>query len=237
MKNFFEIYWFEEVSSTMEIAREFALKGREVAVVAETQKAGRGRLGRRWLSPKGGLWLSISLVRDVYSEQVSLLPYLASLAACFAIEKSSGIKPFIKWPNDLLFQNKKLAGILLETSIKENRLNYAVLGIGINVNNLPPPEEKRAISLREILGKEVDRLSLLTELLKMVKELLSKSRKELITLWESRCSTIGKKVRVLIPQGEIIGIAKGLSQKGGLLIIDEEGNMREVLSGDCIHLF
>jgi len=237
VKHCFEIHWYEELSSTMEVAREFALEGREVAVVAEIQRAGRGRLGRRWLSPKGGLWLSLSLVQSSSVEQIPILTYLAALATCLAVEKTTGIKPSIKWPNDLLFQNKKLAGILLETSIEGNKLNYAVLGIGINVNNPSPPEESKAISLREILNKEVDRLFLLTQLLKMVRELLWKSKEELFALWESRCSTLGKRVRVLTPQGEITGIAKGLSPQGALIILEDGGEIREVFSGDCIHLF
>ncbi len=232
MKEFFEIYWFEEVSSTMEIAKKFAKQGKEIVALAEKQISGRGRLGRFWHSPEGGLWLSISLVKSLLPEVIPLLTYVASLATLFAIEEVAKISPSIKWPNDILYKEKKLAGILLERG-----QDYVILGIGINVNNPLTLEENKGTSLKEVLGREVDRLSLLTALLKSLKRFLTWKKENIISLWETKCATLGKKVKVLTSYGEITGVAKGLSKEGALLVIDEKNEEKKIFSGDCIHLF
>lgn len=229
--NHFKLYWFEEVDSTMDIAREFAKKGEEACILAETQTSGRGRWARKWYSPKGGLWFSISLLQTFSKEKLVFLPYITSLAVLFSIKETTRISAGIKWPNDILYQGKKLAGILLERGEE-----YVILGVGINVNNEPPFKEF-SISLKEILKTDVDRLLILTQFLKYFYEFLNKEKMEIIALWEKHSVTINKKVKVITSSCEIMGIAKKLSDDGALMIIDKENKVRKVFSGECIQFF
>ena len=162
------IIYYPIVTSTMEIARQEAQQGAPegTVIIADEQTAGRGRIKRVWLSPRGSIALSIILYPDV--DSLPFLIMLASLAVARSIETVTGLKPQLKWPNDVFVNGKKVCGILIESEVQGDKVNYAILGIGINVNLSPadfpeiPPD---ATSLSEETGYEISRLDIIRQLL------------------------------------------------------------------------
>lgn len=230
-----KVYCFKEISSTMDIARKVAERGEEALIVAETQTSGRGRLNRTWVSPKGGIWISLVLRPKLDLKSSFILTYIAGLATALSIEEETGLKIELKWPNDVLYKGKKLAGILLEIQAEPERLKYVILGIGINANNQISFLEKEAISLKEILNKEVDRNKIISNLINNLKNLLNFDKKEIISMWKQRASTLGKEVKVITLEGEIIGKALDIDEEGAL-VIQTQTEIKKIYSGDCIHL-
>ena len=129
-----KIYYFDTIDSTQNFALKLSQKSHEngSVVIAERQTKGRGRLNRKWVSPKGGIWLSVLLKPNFELSQTSLFPMITSLAVSIAIEKILKIKPELKWPNDVMLKGKKVAGILIDASIESNKIDYLVIGVGIN---------------------------------------------------------------------------------------------------------
>ncbi|GBC75760.1 Bifunctional ligase/repressor BirA [archaeon HR06] len=171
------LIYFDEVDSTQDMALKYYLEGygEGTVILAKKQRKGRGRNGRFWYSPEGGLWLSIILQPNL--EDLSLLPLLASKALKDLLEERFSLKLKIKYPNDLYYEEKKLAGFLLESSFKGDRLEYCILGVGINVNN-PVPEG--AISLKEIVNRELELKDLTEAYLKKFFELYYKGLEVLL---------------------------------------------------------
>jgi len=232
-----KVLFFPRVTSTMDIAREAAGQGAPegTVVLADEQTAGRGRMRRSWFSPQGSISLSVLLY-----PQKSFLPYLvmlASLAVVHCIEKVAGVKADIKWPNDVLIKGKKVCGILLESDVREEKVAYAIIGIGINVNmNLADFTEIAAIatSLSQETGKEFSRLAL-------ARELLVELEKMYLTLpagdaihkeWKARLITLGKSVLVKSGGAFLKGIAEDVTAEGRLLLRQADGSMQEIIAGD-----
>lgn len=235
---FKKIYLFPVTTSTMNVARTYGDKGENAVFLAERQTEGRGRLGRTWESPKGGLWLTLLLCNPPLDlKEAFLLTYLSAVATARAIKETFNLPAKVKWPNDVLLYGKKVAGILLEIKAEVDSLEYALIGIGINVNN--PVSEKKfllpAISIREILDKEVERLPLLEKLLLNFEILLSK-KGEILELWKGLSETLGKEVKVITSSGTFIGLALDLDEEGRLLLKTPEGEIMRLSSGDCLHL-
>jgi len=171
-----KIVKFKKVSSTQDIAKKLAERNiKEVIVVAEEQTSGRGRYGRTWFSPIGGLWFSILLRPNIVPMDSIKLMALAGLAITKAIRDFTHLPALIKWPNDVYINDKKICGILIESSIEDNRLKYIIIGIGLNVNNsfsdVPPNILKNITSLRSELGKVIDKEALFKIILKKFKKL------------------------------------------------------------------
>jgi BirA family biotin operon repressor/biotin-[acetyl-CoA-carboxylase] ligase len=236
----YKVYYFKETSSTMDIAKDLAEKGEEALVIAETQTKGKGRLDRFWHSPKGGVWMSLVVKPALSLKEAFLLTYIASLATAFAIEKVAGIKVYLKWPNDVILkidaEEKKLAGILLEVKAEIDRVKYAVIGIGINVNNEISFLEPQAISLKEILKKEIKRKDIIKNLIENFRNFIKKGSKEILNVWKEKSLTIGKTVKIIHPEGEKTGIALDISDDGALILKTEKNEFLKIYSGDCIHL-
>ncbi|MDW8136767.1 MAG: biotin--[acetyl-CoA-carboxylase] ligase [Thermodesulfobacterium sp.] len=230
-----KVYYFKEITSTMDVARKIAEKGEEALVLAEIQTSGRGRLNRSWISPSGGIWMSLILKPHLDLTSSSILTYVAGLATALSIEENTGIKVNLKWPNDVLFEEKKLAGLLLEVQGEPDKVKYVIIGIGINVNNLISHIEKGAISIREILNQEVDRKKIVITLVQHLKNLLSLNREKILSMWKEKSSTLNREVRVITFDREIIGRALDIAEDGALILKTEEG-IQKVYSGDCIHL-
>ncbi|MBI3292842.1 MAG: biotin--[acetyl-CoA-carboxylase] ligase, partial [Elusimicrobia bacterium] len=155
-----EVKAFAVIGSTQSEAKRLADAGASegTLVIAERQRKGRGRLGRSWASPPGGLWCSLVLRPQILPAAAPQLTLVASLAVTDAIAKVTDLRPAIKWPNDVLVEGKKVCGILTEIGIQGNCLQWAIVGIGINVNNeIPPSLIHRAISLQAVVGRPVDR--------------------------------------------------------------------------------
>jgi BirA family biotin operon repressor/biotin-[acetyl-CoA-carboxylase] ligase len=228
---------YPSLSSTMETAREEALTGavEGTVIIAEEQTAGKGRLERRWVSPRGSIALSVIL----YPETAVLpsLVMVASLAVVGAIESVTGLKPQIKWPNDVLIEGKKVCGILVESGVSSEGKTYAVIGIGINVNvkaNSIGEVLMRATSLSDELGKEMPRLELVRWLLVELERLylLAKSGGEVYRQWRDGLETLGKRVRATSGDNVYEGIADSVDEDGSLVIRLPEGSLKRFAAGD-----
>jgi BirA family biotin operon repressor/biotin-[acetyl-CoA-carboxylase] ligase len=231
-------YYSPQVTSTMEIARDLSSEGENALVLAERQSAGRGRLGRDWDSDWGGLWLTLLLVNPSYNlKEAFLLTYLASIVVALALKEAYYLETRVKWPNDVLLENKKIAGILLEIKAEVDRLAYALIGIGINVNNQVSDKSfmQPAISVSEAIGQKVERLPLLKSLISHFVRLYPQ-KGEILSSWKAVCETLGKRVKIITPEETLVGRALDLDEGGNLLLETQEGIIKKISSGDCFHL-
>jgi BirA family biotin operon repressor/biotin-[acetyl-CoA-carboxylase] ligase len=237
-----EIHYFDEISSTMDAAMRLGMEGAHegTIVVAEAQAKGKGRLGRSWASPRyKGIYASLILRPDIAPNICPVLTLLAAVSICEAIKTAVGIEAQIKWPNDIFIQNKKLGGILTELNAEMDVTSFIVIGIGINVNTdkkaLPPA----ATSLRELKKEPVNRVELLQEVLRALEANYVNFQKEgsalVLEKWRGQAVTLGKRVRVLSQHEQLEGEAVDIDTDGGLLLRDDSGLMRKVMSGDIIH--
>ena len=234
-----KIHHFREIGSTLDVAKELAKKGvgGGTIVVAESQTQGRGRLGREWLSPHGGIYFTIILrpkISPIYAPRINLM---ASVAVAKAIRKLFGLEAELKWPNDVLIGGRKACGILAEMDAETDVINFINLGIGINANTSISQFEKRATSLKEELGKEVSRKEFLSLVLaEIAKQQALLTKEDLLKEWKSLSATLNKNVRVMAPGEEIVGQAIDIDANGALIVKGEDGSLRTAIAGDCIHL-
>ena len=128
------VYYFDSIDSTQNFALKIASKDNEngTVIISKKQTGGKGRMKRKWVSPVGGIWMSVIIHPDFDISNTTLVPIATSLALCKAIEKATKIKPELKWPNDITIKGKKVAGILVDTSIESNKIESLILGVGIN---------------------------------------------------------------------------------------------------------
>jgi BirA family biotin operon repressor/biotin-[acetyl-CoA-carboxylase] ligase len=232
-----KILYFPKLDSTMEIAKREALwgSGAGTVIIAEEQTAGKGRLQRSWISPKGGIAISIILRPNLNN-----LPYmimLASLAVLDTVKQITGLKPQIKWPNDILIGEKKVSGILIENDIRDNVLKYTIIGIGINVNfhvSNYPEIAKIATSLADELKREVSKLEVLTCLLtEMDRGYQELTQGKLIwERWRDHLVTLGQKVQVQMGSHIYTGTAETVTQDGSLMLRQQEGGLIKIIAGD-----
>ncbi|MEZ0343207.1 MAG: biotin--[acetyl-CoA-carboxylase] ligase [Caldimicrobium sp.] len=235
---FKKIYLYPEVSSTMDVARSLVERKENAVILAERQTSGRGRLGRTWESPQGGLWLTLLLFNPPLDlKEAYLLTYLSAVATAKAIKETFNLPAKVKWPNDVLLYGKKVAGILLEIKAEVDLLEYALIGIGVNVNNAVGEKNFMlpAISIKEALGKEVERRPLLENLLINFENLLSK-KEEILKLWKDLSETLGKEVKVITPSKTYVGLALDLDEEGRLILETKGEEIVRISSGDCLHL-
>jgi BirA family biotin operon repressor/biotin-[acetyl-CoA-carboxylase] ligase len=235
-----KIYAFDSVDSTNNCAKAVAGIGAAegTVIISEQQTAGRGRLGRQWQAePNQNLMFSLVLRPKISPETLNLLPLYVAVAVSEAIERTTGLNVECKWPNDILYQGKKLAGILIEASTKQNAVEYVVIGIGINVNQMKFEGDllSKATSLRLECQKEVDRLVLfrqvLTSLESGYKAVSSSGFQSVIPQWSARSTMINRQVSVSEHGNIISGIVKGLSPDGGL-VLRTNGTEQTVFAGD-----
>jgi BirA family transcriptional regulator, biotin operon repressor / biotin---[acetyl-CoA-carboxylase] ligase len=236
------VLYLATAGSTNDEARRLAMAGAPdgTLVVADYQSAGRGRLDRRWEAPPGSSLLLSLLFRPALAlERVQQLTMLCGLATAEAIEAETGLAAGCKWPNDLVINERKVAGILTELELSGERLAYVVVGIGLNVNLdpavLPGPLLARATSLAAELGRPVTRLPLLLALLARVEtryQALSAGTADLHREWASRLVTLGRPVTVADGETEWMGMAEGVDNDGALLVRPPGGEPRRVVAGD-----
>jgi BirA family biotin operon repressor/biotin-[acetyl-CoA-carboxylase] ligase len=227
------------VASTNEVASSLARDCQNGTVIlAETQTQGRGRLSRPWASPHGGIWMSIILKPEMPLAHVYRINMAVSVAVSRAISSSQGLEAGIKWPNDLLIRERKICGILMEASAEVDRLDYAVVGLGLNANIDISifPEEWRSTSLMAELGHDVCRNRLICRILEEIEEAYEKmGSNEIYEEWRSRSITWKKRVRITSAQGDLVGEVADLAEDGALLLqVGDE--CKRILAGDCIHL-
>lgn len=237
------VYFYESVTSTQQIAKEYAINGAKhgTLIVADEQKAGRGRMVRKWHSPKGtGIWASFILRPDIQITHASQLTLLTAVAVVQAIKEVTGIIPDIKWPNDILINGKKICGILTELQAEENRIQSVIIGIGINVNQTKTDflEDIRdtATSLKIELCKTVDRTLLIQKLCFTLEQLLnlylSDGFAPIKRLWETYAVSIGKQITARTLNGTYQGLALGINDDGVLLLKQADGEIKEIYSAD-----
>ena len=227
------VYYFDSVDSTNSKAKLSKNVPDKSIFVAETQKSGRGRMGRNWSSPAGcGLWLSIYLVPDILAEDISKITLLAGLAVSRTIPGSS-----IKWPNDVLLGDKKVCGILTEAVADSEGIKCVVVGIGINVNTQAFPEElaDKATSLYLETGKKQKRENVLNSVLKefflLYESFIKNGFSDIYDEYIQKCITIGKDVLLIRNNEETKATAIGMTDTGELLV-DIAGNREVVNSGE-----
>jgi BirA family biotin operon repressor/biotin-[acetyl-CoA-carboxylase] ligase len=231
------VYHFKEITSTMDVARKLAPKEKEVIVIAETQTKGRGRLGRYWHSAKGGIYFSLILRPKISPLQAHLVNLMAGIAVAKTIRNLFNLKAMLKWPNDVLIDEKKVCGILAEMEAEADIVKFINLGIGINANNEVSYYEKSAISLKEVLGKEISRKELFLQVLREIKKREAfLGSPELINEWKQLSSTFNHQVRIITPTGTIEGQPIDIDDEGALILRTREGNLKRIVAGDCVHL-
>ena len=232
------IHYFQEIGSTMDAARELARKGAEegTIVIAEVQTHGRGRLGREWLSPEGGIYLTVILrprISPVYASRMNLM---ASVSVATTIRNLLGLNAELKWPNDVLIKGRKVCGILAEMNAEMDAVNFINVGIGINVNTAIPQFEDTATSLKNALGRRISRKELLTVLLGEIEQWQSRLMKDdLLEEWRKLSATLNRDVRIVAPGDVIVGRAIDIDTTGALIIKQSNGSLRKAMAGDCIH--
>jgi len=242
-----KICYFPELESTNIIAKEKALRRAEginegTVIIAERQSAGKGRLGRRWFSPAGGIWLSIILYPQLSPSYIPRITLMTAVAIVKAIERFAQIKAQIKWPNDILINKKKVCGILTEMSAELDMINWVVVGIGINVNvdhwEFPEDIQEKTISLKEFLGEEISRVRLaqifLEEFEKYYERLKRREFSSILKECKSYSHTLGKKIRIDIGEQVIVGEAININEEGALIIKKEDEELIEIISGTII---
>ncbi len=232
-----KIYYFKETSSTMDVAKELAKKGEEAVVIAETQTHGKGRLGRKWRSEKGGIYFTVILRPKISPAHAQMINLMAAVSVAKAIRSLFNLKAELKWPNDILIKGKKVCGILAEMEAEVDVINFVNLGIGINANNPIFLYEKDATSLKEQLGRDISRKELLAFILNEIerqKSLLGS--KDIIYEWKSLSSTLNKDIRIIMPNEILEGKAIDIDAHGALILKRKDGSLRRIIAGDCIHL-
>lgn len=236
---------YDSVTSTNEVLKALALEGIETGtlVTAKVQTHGRGRLERRWESPEGGLWMSVlfEMPPGFDSSRYGLLPLMAGASVATAILMEHGLDAGVKWPNDVLIAGRKACGILGEIFTVGDR-HLAIIGIGINVNNrvqVGYDFSSGTTSIAEEFGKsvktEVLENTVLEELEFRHDLLVSGEYDKILEDWRELSVTLGRKVHIVMPGGEMTGIARDIDPTGALLV-EMDDVIHKVNAGDCRHL-
>lgn len=242
-----EVLLFDRVLSTNKIALQMGSTGMPggILILAEAQDQGKGRLNRVWVSPSGvNLYLSLLLRPFQEVRDFPLFSLAAAVAVVSAIRAATELPVVAKWPNDILLDDKKVGGILLETGSKAGEVPYLVIGIGINVNweadDMPENLRLHATSLKIALGRIVDRNRLVNEILIALAQqftLMDDYKSNLVIQGLSEvCETLGKSVKVTTPDKTYEGIAEEISRDGGLIIRLADKSQRTIYAGDVTKL-
>ena len=233
-----KIFHFQELESTMDKAKFLAKNNAPhlSVVIAENQTTGRGRLNRKWFSSKGGLWFTIILKPSTPPPLSYIYNFAASLSLSRSLRRLFDVNVSVKWPNDLLLNGKKIVGLLSEMETRGDMVEFLNIGIGINVNNQPQKHESKAISLKDVLDKNLSRRLILETFLEDFKHQIQKiDCPEIIEQWKKQTSTIGSNVRIETLTDFHEGIAVDVDETGALIIEDKTGKTKKIIYGDCFH--
>ncbi|MCE5214686.1 MAG: biotin--[acetyl-CoA-carboxylase] ligase [Methanobacterium sp.] len=239
------IYFYKEVDSTNDVARKLADEGAAegTIVIAESQRSGKGRRGKKWISPSGGVWMTIILRPDVEPNKAPQLTLVAGVAVAETLDQECGLDIGIKWPNDILIGDKKVSGILTEVKTDGGIVDYALVGIGIDLNmdiNIFPPEIRGgATSLKAELDREIKGAELVQRFLQRFEyyygEFKEGNFRDILKQWRRLSSTIGTYVEVHKKGRTVYGEAVGVNKDGKLILEMDDGSLRKIISGECIH--
>jgi BirA family biotin operon repressor/biotin-[acetyl-CoA-carboxylase] ligase len=232
------LFYYPEIPSTMDIAKERARNGcpEYGVVVAGRQTKGRGRLSRKWVSEDGGLYFTMVLRPRLPTPWNCRPAFLASVTLARTVRDLYGIAAGVKWPNDILVDDRKLAGMLSEIEAEAERIAFLNIGIGINVNNDPSGIEPRATSIRTIVGKTVWRNELLARFLDAFERRMQAGDLEhVIREWKELSVTLNRQVKIVTHVEEARGVAVDVDDNGGLILELADGSLKTILYGDCFH--
>ncbi|MDI6800082.1 MAG: biotin--[acetyl-CoA-carboxylase] ligase [Actinomycetota bacterium] len=238
------VHHFDKIASTNLAAKRYALDGAAhgTLIVAETQTGGKGRLGRTWHSPEGGIWISLIARPKISVNEAAKFTPMTTLAVALAIGKAAGLEAMVKWPNDILVNGRKVAGILTEMGAELERVSFLVIGIGINVNlsasYLPSELEGKATTLMDEMGAKVDRARLLRAILDEIDLTYARFLKgeylAILDELKAVSATLGQTVTAVSGSKKVSGQALGFDELGGLLIGLSNGTIETVYSGEII---
>ncbi|MBZ0167119.1 MAG: biotin--[acetyl-CoA-carboxylase] ligase [Candidatus Omnitrophica bacterium] len=227
------------IASTMDHAFQLGVENEPegTVVCAETQTRGRGRMERRWTSPKGkGLYFSLILRPALLPTDAAKMTLFSAVAVCEALRVQTGLDVHIKWPNDLLINRKKVAGILTELSAEMDRVRFIVIGLGLNVNTAKRQLPSSATSLKLELGTSVSRVEVMQAILRRLDAWYAVFAQQgfvpVIRRWRELSSTLGQEIRI----GNITGTAVDLDEHGGLIVQDENGKRVRCMTGDVLQV-
>jgi BirA family biotin operon repressor/biotin-[acetyl-CoA-carboxylase] ligase len=242
------IYYFDTIDSTQNYATKISNQNSSgTVIIAHHQTSGKGRLGRKWISPRGGIWLSVILYPKFDVSYATLFPLASSLALCMAIENTLNLKPELKWPNDVTLHGKKVAGMLVDISMESNHIEHLILGVGINYNvdvkklNVSLKNMENFYGVGTLLKKgqapNPTKLiqSFLYELEQICNILEHGNVDTIIKKWTIKSSTIGKKITVNASGSKITGKAIKIDTDGAL-VISKNGLQYRILAGDVNYL-
>lgn len=231
------IYHFDEISSTMDVGKNLLKNNDFIIIVAEKQTKGRGRFDRFWYSQKGGIYFTYCIKSDLPLLYGSKIVLLFAVAIANTMNELLNVDAKIKWPNDIIIDNKKVCGILTEMTAELDKIKQINVGIGINVNNEIHKKMKNAISLKEVLNQHIDRKALFKKLLVNIEnELLKVKSDNILDIYKNLLLTLNKKVSIKTIDDNIVGTAIDISSDGALLVQTDNGEVKKVMSGDCLHL-
>ncbi len=243
-----KLFVYDEVGSTNDVLRELigdGLAADGAVVVSDSQTAGRGRFGRKWVSPSGrNLYLSALFRPEISPQKSSVFTFLAS---CALVEVFSGygVEATIKWPNDILIDGKKISGVLTELGTSDGAVDYIVIGIGVNLN-LPEEFIRREMedisdkttSLCVLLGEEVNREKFCAELVNALDQLYGEFRRRgtqaIVDTWTERWGFIGKEISVDVSGEVVSGVVERVDGNGFLYLRTDKGDLRRVVAGDTV---
>ena len=241
------VYYFEEIDSTQNFAQKIAFDKKEngTIVVAEKQTSGRGRLNRKWTSPRGGIWFSLIIHPKFDVSNSTLVPIAGAVALAKSIKSILKIETSVKWPNDITLDGKKVAGMLVDASVQANNIEYLILGVGINFDIDAKKLEKRLMkssnfygvsSLRKKNDETPPKLLLnafLLEFEKILLQLNNGEKSKIVKEWTKRADSIGEKIVINTSNGKISGIAQGIDNDGALKVKTSR-EIKKIFVGDVI---
>ena len=244
-----QIRHFDRTASTSWIAKQLAAetdpeKLHGMVIIAEEQTGGVGRLGRAWVSPAGGIWITIVLKPKIPLDHLFMITMAGSIAIARAIRKEYNISALIKWPNDIFAGDKKVGGLLLELAAEADTVHYGLLGIGIDANislaDLPPNLKDTVTSLQAEVGYEVYRVALLARVLRefelRYQQLEDGEYDSIIREWKSLSLTLDQRVAIRTINKTFEGVAIDIDNHGALIIRKDNGRIERVIAGDCFQL-
>lgn len=238
-----KIHHLTEVTSTNDVAKKLGGEGEPegTVVIAEVQTKGRGRLGRKWISPRGGMWFSVILRPKLHVKDTTKLTLMSAVVVAQTIKENLGLSAEIKWPNDVLVRGRKVCGILTETTTSDNgNVNFAVVGIGINANVdltvFSDSLRATAMSLKAELGRDIDIESFFCALLEKFEhyyDMFKEGKFNLILAeWRGLARFLGSLVEVALLKEKFEGTAVDVDQNGALIVRLKNGTLRKVVSAD-----
>lgn len=234
-----KVYFFNELVSTMDTAFEMANRNctHGTVIVAGRQTGGRGRLTRVWHSEAGGLYFTVILRPDLPLEYSSRFGFVASYCLAQTLRRDFSLRAMVKWPNDLLVNDHKIAGMLSQVGADGDQIGFLNIGIGLNVNHTPIELAPQATSLSALLNRNVSRKEILSSFLKRLDKYLSDSgaMERIIENWKRYTVTLGREVKIVTNKRVYNGIARDVDASGALIIECKNGTLQTILYGDCFH--